>query len=436
MGRREKPKRVTVTIKLKSSLGRFALAAAILLPGGFFISVVVSHFTIRAIADRRINPSLDALELAARRLPYSPRIQSRLAEAELIGAATKIERLVDAERHANQAVSLSSWDYRNWRLLALAQESNGKFDEAEKSMLLAVKSAPNHVEVNWMYANLLLRRGKIDESLKPFRVAASANRELLPIAFELLWRASDGDWSRLNSLADESPQTQLALANFLVEQSEMDAAIRVFRSVESKARVNSPDAVTFISSLLEDGQPEIARQLWLETMTALTGRQNTNNQIWNGSFEIDLFKDFNQFDWSIGLSDYARIGFDKEVAHGGNKSLRIAFAGRDTTKLLGEVRQLIVLKPNASYRLECYAKAANLVTPEGPRLAILSEQVVLATSDPVLSDLTDWQYLSIEFKAPANLTTASVSIVRIPRFSYDDPTKGIVWFDDFKLTER
>lgn len=412
------------------------MAAAILLPSGFFLFAVFSHFTIRAVADRRINPSLDALVLAVSRLPNSPRIQSRLAEAELVEAATNFEVLADAQTHANRAVGLSSWDYRNWRLLALAQESNGRLDEAEKSMLMAVKSAPNYSEVNWMFANLLLRRGKIDESLKPFRVATNASSELLPIAFELLWQASDGDLSSLKSLVNDSPEAQLTLARFLAEQPQMTAAISVFRSVESKAKVNSPDTAAFFSLLLKSGQPDVARQLWLETVTDLTGRRETDNQIWNGSFESDGFKELNQFDWAIGLSDYARIGFDVEAARSGAKSLRFAFAGRDTTKLQGEAKQLVVLKPNARYHLECYAKVANLVTPEGPRLAIIGENEVIATSEPVLADLADWQRLSIDFTAPPMLTTVNVSIVRIPRFSYDDPTKGIVWFDDFKLTER
>ena len=29
-----------------------------------------------------------------------------------------------------------------------------------------------------------------------------------------------------------------------------------------------------------------------------------------------------------------------------------------------------------------------------------------------------------------------VSIVRLPRYGYDEPTRGTIWFDDFKLTEQ
>ncbi len=427
---------MTVTIKLNGLIGRILLASAILLLGIFSVAVIFSHFTVRAVADRRISPDGEALGLAATRLPNSARVQFRLAEAIIIAATADTQRLSEAITHAELAANLSPWNYRNWRLLAVAQESDGRMDEAEKSMLLAVRFAPNYFDVNWMLANLFLRRGKLDESLQPFRVATNARSELLPIAFDLLWQASNGDLTVLESLAGDNSKARLSLTRFLAEQTQTDAAISVFRGVESKAKLNSPDAAAFVSSLINVGQSDIARRIWLETVSVEIDPKESGNLIWNGGFEKDVLNEFNHFDWFIGLSDYARIGFDREISHAGARSLKVSFVGRDTTRMLGEIRQLVVLKPNARYRLECYAKAESLITPEGPRLAILGPNGVIVATEPVLADSTDWQHLSVDFVAPTELTTTKVSVVRIPRFSYDDPTKGIVWFDDFKLTER
>jgi hypothetical protein len=145
-------------------------------------------------------------------------------------------------------------------------------------------------------------------------------------------------------------------------------------------------------------------------------------------------KQFNHFDWTVSASDYARIGFDRSVGRGGGRSLKVSFAGRDTTRLEGEIKQLVALRPGTRYRLECYAKAQNLVTPEGPRLALLTANGLIALSEPVAAGSADWQNLAITFTAPAE-PTAYVTIVRKPRFSYDEPTRGIIWFDDFNLTE-
>ena len=163
--------------------------------------------------------------------------------------------------------------------------------------------------------------------------------------------------------------------------------------------------------------------------------KQASDLIWNGSFETDLLKEFNHFDWTISPSDYARIGFDLDVTHSGGRSLRLIFAGRDTTKLEGEIRQLVALKPNTHYRLECYAKTDNLITPEGPRLALLSQNQIVNITAPVMSHLTEWQRLAGDFISPPQTVKTYVTIARLPRFSYDEPTRGTIWFDDFKLTE-
>jgi len=200
--------------------------------------------------------------------------------------------------------------------------------------------------------------------------------------------------------------------------------------------VSSPSAAAFISALLKV-DTQTARALWLETVKAATGLTTADELIWNGGFEPlpdDSLKQFNHFDWAISPSDYARIGFDRGVVHIGVRSLRVSFAGRDTTRLEGEIKQLVALRPGVRYRLECYAKAQNLVTPEGPRLALLTSNGVIAVSEPVIAESSEWQNLAVTFTAPPEMATF-VTVVRRPRFSYDAPTRGTIWFDDFKLTE-
>lgn len=423
---------MTITIKIKSLLGRIALAVAALLFSIGFAAIIVPHFVVRSMADRRIVIGREALASASVRLPGSPRVQFRLAEAVMAEpAGTQI--LAHAQASAARAVSLSPWDYRNWRLLAVAEDSLGKSEEAEKALRAAAKLAPNYVEVNWELANLLLRQGKLNDSVEPFRVATTANNELLPSAYDLLWQASGGNLSPLKTLAEGDAKMQLGLTQFLAEQSQADAATGIYRGIDASAKISSPSAAAFISSMLKVN-PRAARELWLDTVKAVNPQATADGLIWNGGFEAESLKQFNQFDWTISASDYARIGFDRSGGRGGGRAIKVSFAGRDTTRLEGEIKQLVALRPGARYRLECYAKAQNLVTPEGPRLTLLTANGLVAVSDPVAAGSGDWQNLAITFTAPAE-PAAYVTIVRKPRFSYDEPTRGIIWFDDFKLTE-
>jgi Tfp pilus assembly protein PilF len=426
----EKQVRVTLTIKYNNLISRLALAllaVAIVALGGW---VIYTHFLVRALADPRTAFNQHALSIAAQQMPNSARINLRLAETATINADA------NASQHAAHAVNLAPWNYQAWRTLAVAQEVNGE-ESAEQSLRTAARLAPHHAEVNWQLANLLLRHGQLDAALAPFRVAVANNNELRAVVYDLLWQASNGDLNTVSAMASNDADAQLALAQFLTEQSRAADAINVFRAVEPRARLASTRTAGFITSLLNTGQYETARALWLEVMGArLNVALATDEPIWNGGYELDALPNLNHFDWTIRPSEYARIGLDRTARHSGERSLKITFIGRDTTRLDGEVKQLLALRPGVSYRLEAYARAADLVTTEGPRLALLKGNEVVATSAPIAAGTTDWQHLTVDFTAPTDNAAKYVAIVRQPKFSYDEPMRGAIWFDDFKLTEQ
>ncbi len=432
--------------KIDGLIKRVALIVAALIICGTLGWLIYSHFILRAVTDPRLGLAPEALAAASIRFPNSPRVYFRLAEAEMANAVDDQKLIPSALTHAERAVGLSLWDFKSRRLLGGLQELTGDQEKAEISLRAAVKLAPNHAETNWALANILLRRGKLDESLEPFRIATRTNDDLLPLAFDLVRQSSGGDLNTLKEMAGNDPSAQLSLVQFFLEQSLTTEALNIFRSVDRQAKLTSPKSAAFIKSLMAAGQFETARTLWLDLVSSPTNSssQSPGDQsgdqlrelIWNGGFEADSVINLDHFDWTIAPTEYARIGIDTKVARNGSRSLRVAFAGRDTTKLLGEVRQLVVLRPGTRYRLECYAKAADLLTPEGPRIAVIGQGGAIASSAPVAEGATDWVRLVVDFVSPGDSSPKYVGLVRVPRFSYDDPTRGVVWLDDFTLTPQ
>ena len=101
----------------------------------------------------------------------------------------------------------------------------------------------------------------------------------------------------------------------------------------------------------------------------------------------------------------------------------------------------VAVRPGARYRLECFVKTNNLDSPEGPRVVVSdASSNWIAASEPVGSGSGDWKTLAVDFVAPQNAGSGSSAIVlsikRKPRFSYDEPTSGVVWFDDFSIKEQ
>jgi hypothetical protein len=197
---------------------------------------------------------------------------------------------------------------------------------------------------------------------------------------------------------------------------------------------------TFLSELIAAGGLETARALWVDLKGGSSEAAGPGS-IFNGGFESDILRDFSQFDWTIGRSEYARISLDTTTFHSGARSLRLDFIGRDTTKLSGEIKQLIVVRPGARYDLECWVKSGDLISPEAPKIAVTSQSLnLLAASNPLPAGSTSWQRVALEFTAPEaaqpGVSAVYVMLQRIPRYAYDDPTRGTLWLDDFAMKEK
>jgi len=423
-------------VNLTKLSARLAVAFALIISCGFLAVVIVSRFIVGTLSDDRLLVTRETLRVPVGWFPGSARLNARLAAAELEESDRDLR---SAEFYAERAVMLSPYDYRFRLTLASAQEANGNRAAAEQSLLAARTLAPNYWDVHYRLGNLLVRQGKLTDSLAELRMAVAANRELLPGTLDLIWRASRADVGAVRAVTGNAASTTLALAQFLVKESRAVEAAEVFSSIDRTDRlVSSRESSAFLNSLIAARKLDVARALWSD----LAGRDNKATIISNGGFEFDILRDFSQFDWSFGRSEYARLAIDAATARTGSRSLRIEFAGRDTTRLDDEIKQLVPVRASTRYTLECYVKTNGLESPEGPKIVVTdsASSSWIASSEPVASGSHDWQRVTVGFVAPqralGETSAVVISIKRKPRFSYDDPTRGAVWFDDFSISEQ
>lgn len=412
----------------KVTVGLSALALCALLA-----VVGLRNFVTGILTDERVTVSREQLATGARYGSNSAALQARLAEAEMESEGRDLSGI---EARVLRAVNMSPWNFNYPLLLATVREAKGDRAGAEQAMRAALELAPNNTTVHWRLANLLLRQGKLALALGEFRKAVAADRSLLPATLDLLWRVSGGRLDVVKAVVDEQPETRLLLAKFLLGQARVAEAGGIFNGIAPAARRALPESAAFLNALIAKGEMELARYSWVSTVGASDAQPPP--LVWNGGFETDWSTDFAQFDWAITRNQYARPSLDSDAAHSGARSLRIDFTGRDTTRLDGEVKQVVVVRPGAHYQLEGYAKTAALVTPEGPRVAVVGNNSAadIVASDPIPAGTSDWQRIVLNFVAPVDARAVTLKIKRVPRFAYDDPTTGTVWFDDFKLIEQ
>jgi tetratricopeptide (TPR) repeat protein len=340
-----------------------------------------------------------------------------------------------AADHSMWAIRLSPHNGRFWYWLAQAQEVQGLMAEAEQSLWQAAELAPADSQVNWGLANLLVRTGKVDESVEYFRRAAGLNASLYPQAFDTLWQAGGRKVELLQLICVGQPAAQLNLAQYLIEQKLYVECVRLFEAMaQGSGNVAKlavmPQTNDLLNALLKAEQPLLARQLWEQLVPT---HPVESRLLWDGGFEYVERLSLPQFSWVLRDSDFARVGYDDRVKHSGQYALKLLFTGAESTRLRGEVQQRLALEPGRRYRLEAMVKSEGLVTTEGPRLAIEQNDTPLAQSPALPAGTWDWQQISFEVVAPAAGGVVVFDIIRTLKSAYDTPMKGSIWLDDVKL---
>ena len=453
---------MVLRVRLENGLVRGVAGVLAFVGLGLLTLLIVSNFVIGMFVDARTPLHRDQMESLIAISPGSARLYGRLAEAELADPDRDLDA---ASENIREAIALSPYDY-NLRLLAASiQEASGDRSAAEASLRSARALAPGSSAAHQRLGNLLLREDKLAESLEEFRAACAADDSLLPGTLDLVWRvmkappggaplaagttsgksppeggtlnaSSPGALAAVEAVTPVDPASQMRLAQFLIKQSRPVEAGLVFSRTDRAERLRFPETGPFLTTLIQSGNGALARSLWADLIGANPAELPL---VWNGGFESTIGKTLNQFDWTIAPTDYARVSIDTGTVHSGSRSLRIDFAGRDTTRLDGEIKQVVVLRPGGRYRLEFYVRTDALVSPEGPRIQVAESGSgkVTAVSDAIPPGTNDWRLMSLEFTAPEGNPSAGMtmmmSVIRKPRFSYDEPTKGTLWLDDFRL---
>ena len=399
----------------------------------------LNQFVISVLTDPRVTITRETLESAIEYFPNSSALQSRLAarliESGLGENETEDEAIVRAENLAMRAVALGRWNYENHLLLASIQERRGNILAAEAAIKMALQLAPNYVDVQWRAGNFWLRAAKLSEAQNAFQRVLAMDPGRTSLIFPLLWESTDGDAKTIAQVVHSNGAAQISGALFLLQQNRVADALELFAQSDRHLQISSSLTPEFIDGLIAAHQIAHARRIWMHLISA--PQIGSENLIWNGGFEELQSERFQHFCWIFSPSKFAYFVTSTEQAKSGKHALQIRFLGVDTTRIQGNIKQLIAVTPGQKYRLECAVLAQNYPSAAPLQIVVLNRRSAsaIAVSNPVKPDTAQWQRLKLEFIAPQNQTGVVIEIQRIPQFSFDEPTKGEVWFDDFTVAE-
>lgn len=338
-----------------------------------------------------------------------------------------------------KAVSLSPSDYRLWMDFGSALEQAGEFDKAEKALREAVKLAPSYAYPHWYLGNLLLRTDRYSEGFAELQRASEANDQFQSQLFNLAWQLNKDDFESLKTAVGDTPAIRAAFAKYLVERGRYDYGLRLWNTLtEIEKRESRFAADPIIGSLIGNQRYHQAMEIWNQVAPG-PGYRAEPGHILDGGFENNLAHGPGAvFGWQVQSNSQTQIGIDAGQGHTGSRSLRVFFQVRSHIDTIN-VSQLVPVKPNSEYVLECYLKTERLESAETPVVVIVNaaDESWLVGSPAAPSGNNNWQRISLSFKT--GVKTEAVKVKMLRNSCPDSPVCpifGTVWYDDFDLKPR
>jgi hypothetical protein len=158
--------------------------------------------------------------------------------------------------------------------------------------------------------------------------------------------------------------------------------------------------------------------------------------ITDGDFEQTISQ--SPFGWQVQQVPQMQIGIDPQVAHSGERSLRLTFQVRTSIPYISAFTLVPVAKAT-EYDFECFVKTEKLQGADAPVIVILNaaDNSVLAMSSQAVQGSSDWTRVSLSFKTGEKSEAVRIHLARNPcEKDKICPLFGAVWYDDFSLKRR
>jgi tetratricopeptide (TPR) repeat protein len=423
---------MTKSFQIENALSRALLIAACLL-----FTILVFFFVKWCAGDviAARAPAKEIAELGVDLAPNDP--QTHYALAVINGKNFSAEDSAKSLAGYERAVALSPHDYRLWLAYGKARERGGDAAGAEFAVKKALELAPNYAPVQWAFANVILRRGRMTEAFAEMLRAAENDKNFRLPLIATAWQVFDGDLESVRRSIGDSPAVNPALANFLVRQKRFDEAVQIWNTLpaEEKKSIYKTDGEQLYSELIAAKKFRSALQIRQSLDDKPEAERYAVGQIFNGGFEMTAQRgQTGVFDWQIADGNQPQIGPNEEQKHGGDRSLFMIFDslnGRD----FRQITQTVAVESAKKYTFEVFYKA-ELKTAATLRWEITdaADGKILASTNPISAE-ADWTELSAAFTTAANTEAVTIRLARETCKAIVCPITGKVRFDDFSLKE-
>jgi hypothetical protein len=325
----------------------------------------------------------------------------------------------------------------NWAGLGEALDLAGDYPGAVRAYQRAIKLFPRSPDINWEYANFLLRSGDTAGAIAPLQIAMEGDPSLRIGVFDLEWRAGVPSDQILTTLSG-GQDVLSAYLDYLDATGRIDAAGGAWqRLLASRQPINFDAACRYFDALLYAHREDELTKVWSELAShdpdRISWQPDGTNRITNGGFDEPMVN--GGFGWRTTPIEGAEISLDSETVHDSTRSLLVHFDGKRNLQF-AHVVQYVIAEPDTRYRFVAYTSSEGITTDSGPRIAIYDayDRAALATETNCVLGTTSWQEQKLEFRTGPKTKLLIVQVTRPASRKLDSQISGSLWLDDFSLT--
>jgi|HubBroStandDraft_6_1064221.scaffolds.fasta_scaffold01616_11 hypothetical protein len=324
----------------------------------------------------------------------------------------------------------------HWANLGESYEITGRIADAARVYQRAVDLFPKSPEINWQFANFLVRQGNAPAATAPLREAILGDPGLRIGAFDVAWRAGFVP-SQIMEIIPDRQDILSAYLDYLVQTKRFDAAAEVWKRLMATPEPFDLDAAfRYFDALWLARRVEELPAIWAglahHDPAKIHSHAGDANLIEDGGFEEPILG--GGFGWRTTTIEGAAISFDSRIAHSGTRSLAIRFDGKRNLEFANVV-QLVAVEPLHTYRFLAYMRTNGITTDTGPRIAVYDplNRNALSLETENLLGTSGWEEHRLDFTTGPGTRLVVIQIIRPPSRKLDNQIAGTLWLDDVSL---
>jgi len=335
------------------------------------------------------------------------------------------------------ALSLNSVSAEIWLDLAAAYESESNLTAARDAFLHARRAYPLSAEVAWRYGNFLLRQGELAPAFAEMRRAVEADPKRGAEALSRSLRVQPDLDALLDRVLPPLSEAYLTAMRDQTAEGHTANALKIWNRLASiHPHFPLQDSFALVSALVQGKRIDDARRVW-DQAVVFSGLADLpalpDSLLWDGGFESGVTG--GGFAWLIpGGIRGVQIGFDSQVKHSGNRSLRLMFDGESNVNFAGPCHYVPV-QPSTGYRFSAWVRTRALTTNQGIRFQLRSigteNSPVITTPD--VHGTETWTAIEVPWSSPSGVQQLQVCLARFPSDESPNKIQGTAWVDDVAL---